>query len=103
MKRFLAAVVLWLGLLAPALPISPLYQQLLLNSGCWNDAKIDINFAAGTSCGQAQLTVSRASVGYIDDLDGTWKSVPADILRRSNKGALIEESRTNSIRNNSMQ
>jgi hypothetical protein len=49
------------------------------------------------------LTCSRASAGYIDDLDGAWTYVPANTLRRSNKGVLIEESRTNSIRNNSME
>ncbi len=52
---------------------------------------------------ESLLTVSRASAAYIDDLSGNWSSVNSGILRRTNKGALIEESRTNSLRNNSMQ
>lgn len=43
------------------------------------------------------LVVSRASAGYVDDLAGNWVSVPANQLRVSNKGALSEEARTNSV------
>jgi len=49
------------------------------------------------------LTTSRASVAYEDDNSGTWYPFSSGQLRVTNKGALIEESRTNSIRNNSMQ
>lgn len=49
------------------------------------------------------VTCTRASVGYIDYLDGTWGAVAANLPRISDKGLLVEESRTNSIRNNSMQ
>lgn len=49
------------------------------------------------------LSVSRASTGYIDDSLGQWSVVPANTLRRSDKGVLVEEARTNSVRNNSMQ
>lgn len=48
-------------------------------------------------------SVTRASTKYVEDTSGLWTSVSANTLARSNKGALIEESRTNSIRNNSMQ
>lgn len=48
-------------------------------------------------------SVTRASTKYVEDTSGLWTSVSANTLARSNKGVLIEESRTNSIRNNSMQ
>jgi len=48
------------------------------------------------------LTTSRNSIKTCDDLNGYWHQVPANVLCYSNKGALIEESRTNSIRNNTM-
>lgn len=46
---------------------------------------------------------SRASTGYADDNSGTWSSFTSNVLRRTNRGLLIEEARTNGIRNNSMQ
>jgi hypothetical protein len=47
------------------------------------------------------FSVTRASVGYVDTVAGVWSQVASGALRRSNKGALIEEARTNSITNNS--
>lgn len=52
---------------------------------------------------QRYITVSRASAGYIDNLNGLWTSVAAGLPRLSDKGLLVEEARTNSIRNNSAQ
>lgn len=49
------------------------------------------------------LTVARSSTGYVNDASGNWTSVGNNVLRWSNLGTLIEEARTNSIRNNSMQ
>jgi len=49
------------------------------------------------------LTVTRASVGYAEDLAGVWTQFATNTARRTNKGLLIETGRTNSIRNNSMQ
>jgi len=47
---------------------------------------------------------SNASGGYVQNADGTMTLVPANTLRiGSGKGLLVEESRTNSITNNSMQ
>jgi hypothetical protein len=51
----------------------------------------------------ARLTTTRASVGYADDFYGAWTSFAANTPRITNKGLLIEEARTNSLRNNSMQ
>lgn len=62
----------------------------------------DYDFKQGSLYGPA-LSVSRASAAYIDDLAGNWTLVPANALRRSDKGALIEGQQTNSLRNNSMQ
>lgn len=47
------------------------------------------------------LTVARSSTKYVNDSTGTWSSVSANVLARSDLGALVEEGRTNSIRNNS--
>lgn len=49
------------------------------------------------------FTFARASVAYMDDLSGNYFLVPSGVPRISNKGFLNEQSRTNSIRNNSMQ
>lgn len=51
----------------------------------------------------ALLMVGRASVGYADDLIGNWSPFSPNAPRRTNQGLLPEESRTNNIRNNSMQ
>jgi hypothetical protein len=62
-------------------------------------AGVDLDFTASA----AGLTVTRAGTAYVDNLAGTWFSVAANTARQSNKGLLVEESRTNGIRNNSMQ
>lgn len=49
------------------------------------------------------LTVTRASEGLAETSSGQWVSFPANTLRRTDKGVLVEEARTNSIRNNTMQ
>lgn len=52
---------------------------------------------------ESLLTVTRASVAYQDDLAGQWYPFAANTLRQTNKGILVEEARTNSLRNNSAQ
>lgn len=49
------------------------------------------------------LTVSRASTGYAADTSGNYTSFANNVARITNQGLLVEEARTNSIRNNSMQ
>lgn len=49
------------------------------------------------------VTTSRASTKNCDNTNGTYGSVATNTLCVTNKGALIEEARTNSIRNNSFQ
>lgn len=68
-------------------------------------ASIDMNFKDGLYYGAAasQLAVSRASAAYADDLGGNWSQFASNVARITNKGLLSEESRTNSIRNNSGQ
>jgi hypothetical protein len=68
-------------------------------------ASIDMNFKEGLYYGAAasQLAVSRASTAYADDLSGNWYQFPSNVARITNKGLLSEESRTNTIRNNSGQ
>jgi len=85
-----------LGMLGVASP-------LLTPPWVFNNATIDLDFANNRYFGTVQIACSRASVGYAADVSGNWLSFPSNIARISNKGFLIEESRTNGIRNNSMQ
>jgi hypothetical protein len=116
----LVLVLLLLGLLGPV--SAPAYaadlglglgvSDLRQRGGGFGSAGLDFDFqnsnyyqlgqAAGTPI-DSRVTTSRASVAYEDDLSGNWTSFGNNVLRVTNKGALIEEARTNSIRNNSMQ
>lgn len=49
------------------------------------------------------LTTSRASDAYADNSAGVWSLFGSGVPRITDKGLLVEEARTNSIRNNSMQ
>lgn len=49
------------------------------------------------------LTVSRASPGMAQRGDGSWQTFAANVARRTDRGLLCEEGRTNQIRNNAMQ
>lgn len=65
-------------------------------SGLDLDFVNNVGFNGSTSTDVSNLlTVSRASTAYIDDYAGNWILHPANVLRRTNKGALIEEARTN--------
>lgn len=88
-------------------------RQLLLFTPAWTfpGATLDLDFvrnrgyAAGQGSGPVGkfLTVTRASDGYCENESGVLEYFSPAGLRRTNKGARVEESRTNSIRNNSMQ
>src|SRR5215471_2924491 len=65
---------------------------------------VDLDFMnSPASVLAALLTTTRASAGYADDQVGNWTSFSNNVPRITNKGLLVEEARTNSIRNNSMQ
>ena len=58
----------------------------------------DRAFQSGTlTASSVPLTIARASSGFVDDTTGLWTSVGSNLLRRSNKGVLIEEARTNNL------
>lgn len=76
---------------------APVYEALSPAPG------LDLNFSVDPVATAALLTTTRASVGYSDDTSGNWTSFLSNIPRITNKGLLVEEARTNSIRNNSMQ
>jgi hypothetical protein len=71
--------------------------------------ELDFEADSGTMAGASQLnstsllTVTRALAAYADDTAGVWTSFGVNVARRTNKGLLVEEARTNGIRNNSMQ
>lgn len=71
----------------------------------FSGAAIDMNFKAGLYYGRqpSGLTTSRASQAYANDALGNWTSFAANVARITNNGLLVEEARTNSIGNNSMQ
>jgi hypothetical protein len=67
----------------------------------FSGATLDMIFAANTYKGAvpADLTVTRASTAYAQDTTGTWTSFSSNVARITDKGLLVEEARTNSIRN----
>lgn len=77
-----------------------------VDTGAWAlaGASLDMDFVADRYLGQHknQLTVSRASVGMVDNSAGVWATVQANLPRISDKGLLVEEARTNLIPNSSM-
>lgn len=77
-------------------------------SGWWlPGASLDLDFVNNRALGSPSLgsliTCTRASAGYAEDASGNWILFGNNAYRITNKGLLIEEARTNSIRNNSMQ
>jgi hypothetical protein len=83
-----------LGAVAPGIyEQAQLYMDFRNNaarvSGAWSDAV-------------SKLTTSRTSVAQMDSLDGWWGEFAANTPRISDKGLLIEEARTNCVRNNTM-
>lgn len=52
-------------------------------------------YIRGGSSAASGLSVTRASSGYAQRTDGIWQSFNSGVLRRTNKGALIESARTN--------
>lgn len=66
-------------------------------------SSLDLYFSQNKFYGGAVLNTSRASSGYAEDNAGVWTLFGNNVARRTDKGLLVEESRTNSIRNNSMQ
>jgi len=80
-----------------------------VTSGTLAAAHVDLNFESdeyyqlgGGTTLAALVTVSRASAGYADNLAGVWTSFAVNTARRTDKGLLVEEARTNGVRNNSM-
>jgi hypothetical protein len=83
--------------------------NLKTGGGWWQrGASIDLDFAGNRIFGAPSFTsalaITRASAGYAQDGNGLWLPFASGELRRANgTGLLLEEARTNSIRNNSMQ
>lgn len=100
-------------LVAAAIPASAQFNGCVAgfcsSSSQWvfPGATLDLDFANnryfGVANGINSLTTTRASTGYAEALNGTWVNFGNNVARRTDKGLLVEESRTNSIRNNSMQ
>lgn len=85
-----------------------LARPVRLGSDTWwkPGAVMDMDFVGNRYRGatSAQLTVSRALAAYFDDPSGNWLSFATNTARIiQNRGMLVEEARTNTIRNNSMQ
>lgn len=69
------------------------------SAGFFLGSTLDMRFADGLYRGATtgDLTFSRASVGYAETVSGDWISFASGAVRITDKGFLIEESRTNSI------
>lgn len=67
-------------------------------------ATIDMDFALDRYAGQHknQLSVARASPAMAQDSAGAWTTFAANVARITDKGLLLEEARTNALRNNTM-
>ena len=61
---------------------------------------VDLDFKRGA--GVDGVACVRPTPGYVEDGRGVWRLVPPDTPRVSDCGLLIEEARTNWIRNNAM-
>lgn len=59
--------------------------------------------AGGVASAASLLTTVRASTGYVNNAAGVWTSVASNLPRISDLGLLVEEARTNSNPNSSMQ
>ena len=82
-------------------------RTLISSTPAWvfSGAAIDLNFAANEywlKGASGPLVVSRASAKTCADLSGNYIQVSSNVLCRTNAGALVEELRTNGIRNNTM-
>ena len=109
MRRLFLAIGLLLALALPAAAGSP-QKELLLNGGCpsWSIlcAPVDLWFAQGLyrpSSALSNITTTRASVGYQQDASGNWYSFASGVPRITNLGIGVWESRTNGIRDSTMQ
>lgn len=61
------------------------------------EALYSFDFTTGTYFGAAEsdFVVTRASPGLAQDLSGNWVSFGNNVMRRTNRGLLVEEARTN--------
>lgn len=68
------------------------------------DFQNGLYYQAGVGNSIALVSCSRASTGYVVDSLGAWTSIGANLPRvGSGMGLLVEEARTNSVRNDSAQ
>ena len=68
-------------------------------------ATLDFDLAQDRYFGakKSDIAISQTAGGYVQTSGRLWLPKPPGVLRLSDLGLLVEESRTNSIRNNSMQ
>jgi hypothetical protein len=116
MRHFFIALTALVASL-PAFAASPALRQQMMQPPGWVVPAVahggqDCNYAVGRfwpSFGRCQQTVTRAisgtghTVDYAVDSLGNWWGFGANVPRTTNLGTKIEEARTNSIRNNTMQ
>ena len=112
-RRFiLGALAFWLAasssLFTPlALALTTQQYVTIFSRPGWAlpTATLDANFATNQYWlpeAAGPLVVSRASAKTCADLSGNYIQVASNVLCQTNQGALIEEARTNSIRNSTM-
>jgi hypothetical protein len=74
------------------------------SSGPLQGATIDMQFTSGRYYGadEGDLTVTRATptTAYAETVAGAWTGFAANVLRRTDKGVLIEDARTNVVLHN---
>lgn len=86
--------------------VVPATETLIDNPFWANGANIAADFTKSTYYGMTASQVSclrGGAIAYASDNSGNWSSFSNNVSRITNQGLLIEEQRTNSISNNSMQ
>jgi hypothetical protein len=65
-------------------------------------AALDWDFVGGRYSPALAVFTTRNSVGYADDSLGNWSLFGVNVARLTNRGLLVEEARTNGIRNSAL-
>lgn len=93
-SRSLALALAGILAASPAAALNLQGRRVILPS-VWAAAAPAVAIDCLTGGGTAGLTTTRASVGLADNAAGVWAQFATNALRRTDKGCLIEETRTN--------
>jgi hypothetical protein len=113
--RFLSVALIWLAAASAVLAqggqrqpnrylppsVNPLYSLTTSCAQLQPQPPVCLDFANDPATAQ-KVTVTRNSIGTAVNSQGVWQQFVANQTRRTDLGILIEDARTNSVRNNTM-